>query len=489
MNPTPASPPAPVDAPARRADWGRYLGRPGRSLTRRLIWLASAWILVALVIAAVVLTQAFQESALRRLGDMLDETIDEIVVAASRTGEGEVVPQIQDARTLRLLSGKYWQILEVQPDGRMVSIARSTSLWTYDLSLPADLPFRLDKAFGEVITYNTLGPKDDPATREPLRVAASMKSIPRRENPVIFLAAIDRSEVDADTRQFATVTWVALLVLGFGLVAAVFIQVQVGLRPLYDLRNEIAAVRKGRSARIERAYPLEIQPLAEQVNRLLDHNQEVVERQRTHVGNLAHALKTPISVMLAEAGTAEGQLPELVRRQTKVMQGQVDHHLRRARAAARAAHGLGETTPVPEVLDELAVMIEQVFRDKGAEIDWRAPDDLAFLGERQDLQEILGNLIENAAKFATRRVRVSAGASGLGQMIVVVEDDGPGLPADQREEVMKRGARLDESAPGSGLGLSIVEDLTRAYGGRLTLGDSEMGGLKAVLELPAAQTA
>ncbi|WP_292123498.1 sensor histidine kinase [Brevundimonas sp.] len=443
--------------------------------------------MVALVIAAIVLTQAFQESALRRLGDMLDETIDEIVVAASRTGESEAVPQIQDARTLRLLSGKYWQILEVRPDGRLVSIARSTSLWNYDLALPADLPQRLDAAFGEVITFNTLGPKDEPALREPLRVAASMKSIPRREHPVIFLAAIDRSEVDADTRQFARLTWAALLILGFGLVAAVFLQVRIGLRPLYDLRNEIAAVRKGLSARIERAYPMEIQPLAEQVNRLLDHNQEVVERQRTHVGNLAHALKTPISVMLAEAGTAEGQLPELVRRQTRVMQGQVDHHLRRARAAARAAHGLGERTDVSEVLDELAVMIEQVFRDKQVEIDWRAPDDLVFLGERQDLQEILGNLIENAAKFGKRRVRVTAGDSGLGQMVVVVEDDGAGLAVDQREGVMKRGARLDESAPGSGLGLSIVDDLTRAYGGRLTLGDSDMGGLKVVLELPAAR--
>ena len=468
---------------SRRQDWGRWFGRPGRSLTRRLIWLASAWILVALVVAALVLTQAFQESALRRLGVMLNETIDEIVVAASRTPENEVVPQIQDARTLRLLSGKYWQILEAQPDGRLVSIARSTSLWSYDLTLPSDLPQRLDAAFGDVITFNTIGPKDDAETREPMSVAASMKSIPRHEHPVIFIAAIDRSEVDADTRQFARLTWTAMLILGLGLVSAVFIQVRVGLRPLFDLRDEIADVRKGKSARIGRSYPLEIQPLAEQVNRLLDHNQEVVERQRTHVGNLAHALKTPISVMLAEAGTTPGDLPELVRRQTKVMQGQVDHHLRRA----RAAHGLGETTPVAEVLDELAVMIEQVFRDKNVEIDWRAPDNLSFLGERQDLQEILGNLIENAAKFSKRRVRVSAGGSGLGQMILVVEDDGPGLPADQRDTVMQRGARLDESAPGSGLGLSIVDDLTRAYGGRLNLADSDMGGLKAVLELPAAQ--
>ncbi|MFN7109193.1 MAG: sensor histidine kinase [Brevundimonas sp.] len=474
-------------AVSSRKDWGRWFGRPGRSLTRRLIWLASAWILVALVVAALVLTQAFQESALRRLGAMLNETIDEIVVGASRTPQGDVVAQIQDARTLRLLSGKYWQIMEVRPDGRLISLARSNSLWSYDLTLPADLPDRLDAAFGDVITFNTTGPKDDDVTREPLRVAASMKSIPRHEHPVIFIAAIDRSEVDADTRQFARVTWTAMLILGLGLVSAVFIQVRIGLRPLFDLRDEIADVRKGKSARIGRSYPLEIQPLAEQVNRLLDHNQEVVERQRTHVGNLAHALKTPISVMLAEAGTTQGDLPELVRRQTKVMQGQVDHHLRRARAAARAAHGLGETTPVAEVLDELAVMIEQVFRDKNVEIDWRAPDSLSFLGERQDLQEILGNLIENAAKFSKRRVRVSAGGSGLGQMILVVEDDGPGLPADQRDTVMQRGARLDESAPGSGLGLSIVDDLTRAYGGRLNLADSDMGGLKAVLELPAAQ--
>lgn len=477
-------------APARSGgyDWGRLFGRPGQSLTRRLIWLASTWILLALVIAALALTHAFQESALRRLGAMLNETIDEIVVAASRTPPGEKVEQIQDARTLRLLSGKYWQILEVHPDGRLTPLARSTSLWNYDLNLPADLPQRLELAFGDVITFNTNGPKDEARKPEPLRVAATMKTIPRHDRPVVFLAALDRSEVDADTRQFATLTWIALLVMGAGLVSAVFIQVRFGLRPLFDLRNEIAAVRKGRAARIVHNYPLEIQPLAEQVNRLLDHNQEVVDRQRTHVGNLAHALKTPISVMLAEAGNEEGALPELVRRQTRIMQGQVDHHLRRARAAARAAHGLGEKTPVPEVLDELAVMIEQVFRSKDVEIDWRAPDDLAFLGERQDLQEILGNLIENAAKFSRRRVRVSAGGNGLGQMVVVVEDDGPGLPADLRDEVMKRGSRLDESAPGSGLGLSIVDDLTRAYGGRLTLNDSDMGGLKAVLELPAAET-
>jgi signal transduction histidine kinase len=464
---------------ARRAfGWFR---RPGRSLTRRLIWLASGWIILALAITGFFLTSLFQESALRRLGSMLSQTIDELVVATTATPQGVTVAEIRDSQTLRVFSGKYWAVAENAADGRLRMVARSTSLWDSDLSVPDDLPPRLTQAFGQTISYNAVGPAG-----EPLRVAASMKQLPGRNAPVVFLAGIDRSAVDADTRQFATVTWVTLLILGLGLVLAVFIQVQVGLRPLYELRNEIASVRKGKAARIARAYPLEIEPLAQQVNRLLDHNQETVERQRTHVGNLAHALKTPIAVMLAEAGTSPGMLPDMVRRQTKVMQDQVDHHLRRARAAARAAHGLGESTPVPEVLDEMAVMLERVFASKGVEIDWRAPDDLTFLGERQDLQEILGNLMENAGKWSKRRVRVSAGPSGLGQMVVVVEDDGTGLPADRREEVLKRGARLDEDAPGSGLGLSIVDDLTRAYGGRVTLADSDMGGLKVVLELPAA---
>ncbi|WP_084176048.1 ATP-binding protein [Brevundimonas bacteroides] len=475
-----------TDETAAGAGWGRFIGRPGRSLTRRLIWLASAWIVVALAATGWILTTQYQESAFRRLGDMLSDTIDEVVIATVATPDGVTVAEIRDAPTLRGLSGKYWMVAEVLPDGAVRVLARSPSLAGETLYIAPELPARLQASMGDLLTYNDPGILRPPQ-RQPLRIAASLKTLPGRTEPVVFMAGIDRSDIEADTREFAAYVWIALLALGVGLVIAVFLQVQIGLRPLFALRNEIANVRKGRAARIEHAYPLEIQPLAEQVNRLLDHNQEVVERQRTHVGNLAHALKTPLSVMLAEAEGKIDPLAEIVRRQTEVMKGQVDHHLRRARAAARAAHGLGERTPVGEVIDEMAVMLERVFQSKDVEIDWRAPDDLAFLGERQDLQEILGNLMENACKWSTRRVRVSAGASGLGQMIAVVEDDGPGLPEDQRAAVLKRGTRLDEDAPGSGLGLSIVDDLTRAYGGRLTLGASDLGGLKAVLELPAAE--
>lgn len=465
-----------------KPSWGRWFGRPGGSLTRRLIWLASGWILLALIITGLVLTSVFQESALRRLGNSLSDIIDEAVVAGFISHDGQVeIGDIRDARSQRLLSGKYWMVAEVDQAGRLRVLDRSISLGEADLDYGADLAGRLEKGLGQIISYNAEeGPKG-----EPLRIAASMKVLPGRVQPVVFFAGIDRSDVDADTRHFATVTWVSMLLLGLGLVTAVFVQVRVGLRPLFDLGNEISDVRKGTVNRIEGQYPAEIAPLADQVNRLLAHNQETVERQRTHVGNLAHALKTPLAVMLAEAGSQEGMLPDIVRRQSKVMQDQVDHHLRRARAAARAAHGLGERTPVGDVIDELAVMLERVFEHKNVEIDWRAPDELAFRGERQDLQEILGNLIENASKWSRRRVRISAGPSVPGQMIVVVEDDGPGLPAEQRDAALKRGTRMDEDTPGTGLGLSIVDDLTKAYGGRVTLGDSDMGGLKVMLDLPA----
>ena len=471
--------------------WGRWFGRPGRSLTRRLIWLASAWIIVALVLTGWALTNQYQESALRRLGNVLADTIDQVVLATNARTDGALaVGEVLDDRTQAALSGKYWAVAELGPDGRLRVLVRSPSLAGENLTIPGDLPGRLTAARGAVLSYNDpdgLRPGGEGPLGAPLRVAASMKQLPGRAAPVVFLAGIDRSNIDRDTQQFATFTLTALLILGLGLVIAVFLQVQIGLRPLYALRNEIADVRKGKAARIVRSYPVEIQPLAEQVNRLLDHNQETVERQRTHVGNLAHALKTPLSVMLAEAGTQQGLLPEIVRKQTEVMKAQVDHHLRRARAAARAQM-LGEVTPIEPVLDEMAVMLERVFEDKGVVIDWRAPEGLAFRGERQDLQELLGNLMENACKWSRRRVRVSAGATGLGQMVVVVEDDGPGLPEDQREAALQRGSRMDETTPGSGLGLSIVVELTRAYGGRISLADSELGGLRAVLELPAAET-
>lgn len=450
------------------------------SLTGRLIWLASGWSLLALILTGFLLTTAFRDSAIRRLERVLEATDREVVSVTRVQGGSIITPPVQDARTLRAYSGKYWSVVEPVGDG-FRSLTRSESLFDYALPAPMPGPQPILASPGVPYFYNAIGPDE-----QPLRVLAIARTLPNREAPVIFVTALDRSEIDQDASNFAALTWTALGLLGAGLIAAVFLQVRIGLRPLYDLGTALASVRRGKAQRLAGTYPREISPLAEELNALLDHNQEVVERQRTHVGNLAHALKTPLAVMLTEAGAGDGLLADTVRRQAALMKAQVDHHLQRARAAARAQHA-GQSTPVGEVLDELASLLERVFQSRDVEIDWRAPEDLAFRGERQDLQEILGNLLENACKWCRSRVKVTAVPSGLGRLTLTVEDDGPGLPEDQRETVLKRGARLDEAAPGTGLGLSIVDELVKSYSGRITLGVAELGGLSVTLELPMAE--
>ena len=457
------------------------LRRP--SLVRRLVLLAVGWSLAALVITAVVLAFLFQQAAIRRVDQGLHVLIDNLVRYSTVDSQTQEVfaPPLTDERALAAYSGVYWEIAYPTPDGRVVPSTRSYSLFDSALKTPPDLIARFKAEPGKAIAYDTRGPLN-----EPLRARAQQNYLPGRTQPVIFLAAEDRTAVDRDVQGFVAATAVAFLLLGGGLISAIFIQVRVGLRPLFDLRREVASVRRGKAERLAGTYPFELTPLAEELNALVAHNQEVLERQRTHVGNLAHALKTPISVMLTEAGQRPGPLADLVARQAEAMRQQVDHHLRRARAAARA-QGQGERTSVVEVIDELSRMLERIFRDKGVAIDWDAADDLYFLGERQDLLEIAGNAMENACKWGRAKVRVRAEAVAEERLRLTVEDDGPGLPEEGREAVLQRGARLDESAPGSGLGLSILAELARAYRGTLKLDTSPLGGLRLEVELPRAE--
>jgi signal transduction histidine kinase len=357
---------------------------------------------------------------------------------------------------------------------------RSRSLWDRAISLPPGGLDALAKAPGEMIFYDSEGP-----LKQPLRVAATQADLQGVSRPVIFMAAEDRSLIDRNVRRFDTTIAVAVVALGAGLLAAVIVQVRIGLRPLFALRREVAAIRGGQSERIAGRYPSELEPLAAELNALLTHTQEVVERQRTHVGNLAHALKTPLAVLTTEAEQRPGPLAEVVLRQAATMGQQVDHHLRRARAAARA-QGQGERTAVAPVLEDLARTLERIFQTRLAEIEWDCPEALFFVGERHDLMEIAGNVLENACKWCAGRVRVEAVAVSPRQFSLTVEDDGPGLPEGGRGEVLRRGARLDERTPGSGLGLAIVDDLARAYGGSVTLSESPWGGLKVVILLPKA---
>jgi signal transduction histidine kinase len=452
-----------------------------RSLVGRLVWLAAGWSVMLLIATGVGLSLDFRNHAYGEFERGLVEDIDSLLAGSTVADDGEVVaPFLTDARATRAYSGKYWQVFDPKKGPGMTEAVRSRSLWDQSLTTPPDVVARLATARNQTLFFNTLGP-----LQQPLHAGARMIALPGRANPVVFLVAEDRGPIDRDIRKFEITTFIFLLLLGAGLVAAVVIQVRVGLHPVFAMGREIADVRRGKAQRLTGRYPSELSPLAAEMNALLDHNQEVVERQRTHVGNLAHALKTPISVMLAEAESAPGPLAEVVTRQAEAMRDHVERHLRRARAAARL-QGSGESTPVEPVLAELARTLERIFQDKGVMVEVDAPLDLAFLGERQDLQELAGNVLENACKWCRELVTVEARADGPQWLLLVVEDDGRGLKPEQRAEVLKRGARLDESAPGSGLGLAIVDELARAYGGGLELSDSPLGGLKITLKLPQA---
>ncbi|MFT4074247.1 MAG: ATP-binding protein [Asticcacaulis sp.] len=467
--------PAPVVIAAGKL-WRRLTRRD--SLVGRLIRLASVWFICSLVITGIALTAYFHEVTMNRFQERVGQLADNLFSVVNIDANGIDTSRFVDARSVIIHSGLYWQVGEVDAKGVLAAPVTSRSLWNEQLALPAKVLADAKAHNGTSVFYNGAGP-----VGEPLRVAVIYSMVGGKA--YVFMAGEDSTPVERDVRTFAFLTAGALIVLALGSLAAIFVQVRVGLRPLFDLTGEIAAVQGGRQQRLTKTYPAEITPVAAQLNAFLDYSQEVVERQRMHVGNLAHALKTPLSVLMATAGEAEGVLPETMRKQAETMRAQVDHHLRRARAAARS-QAMGERTPVEPVFDELAVMLEQVFQDKGVVIDWRAPEALAFRGEKQDLQEIAGNLLENACIWCQRKVRITADFLEADQtMNLAIEDDGPGLDESRFDEVLKRGARLDESVPGSGLGLSIVDELVRAYGGQLRFERSVWGGLKVVAKLPA----
>ena len=451
-----------------------------RSLVGRLIRLAAVWFICALMIIGCGLTFLFHREALDRFQVGVSKMAYNLFVETDVDNAGHlVIPNRVDPADYAIYSGVYWQVGELNDQGMLID-AKSRSLWNERLPLPVATAAALRQyPPGKTLFYNARGPRG-----VPLRVAVIYSMI--SGHALVFIAGENSASMEHDVENFGLITAAALLVLAVGSLAAIYFQVRIGLRPLFDLTDELANTQRGAQQRLIKAYPAEIQPVATQINAFLDYSQEVVERQRTHVGNLAHALKTPLSVLITSAGEDAGPLNETVRRQAELMRGQVDHHLRRARAAARS-QSMGERTLVEPVFDELAVMLEQVFHDKGVTIDWRAPDDLAFRGERADLQEIAGNLLENACIWCRRKVRIvadfDAPAHGLD---LGIEDDGPGLPEERFDEVLKRGARLDESVPGSGLGLSIVDELVRAYGGTMKFERSQLGGLRVQVRLPGA---
>ncbi|UGY01882.1 sensor histidine kinase [Bradyrhizobium quebecense] len=455
----------------------------GSSLATRLFVSATAWVVVILAITGVILSSVYRDATERAFDRRLNLYL-RTLIAEVATPDEPADRQFQSLGEPLFdlpLSGWYWQI--TRTDTEKGETRASRSLW--DKKLP-----KLEEHGAELTAAGVrLGYVDGPEGQS-LRVVERPVDL-GADGKFLVSVAGDATEIFDETRSFDYYLGGTFAALGIVLLLTTIFQVRYGLAPLKRISDAIADIRSGRAERLEGRFPVEIAPLARETNALIDANREIVERSRTHVGNLAHAIKTPLSVIVNEAGSHAGDpFASKVLEQADLMRDQVAHHLERARIAARATI-VSTITDVAPVIEALRRTMEKIHRDRDLAIEAKADPAARFRGERQDLEEMVGNLVDNACKWAASQVFIEVSvvppeASGAGPRLrIVVDDDGRGLSEAERAQVARRGQRLDESKPGSGLGLSIVTDLAGLYGGSLTLNDAPIGGLRAELVLPA----
>jgi signal transduction histidine kinase len=461
----------------------RLAGSSAPSIAARLLVFSTVLSLAILLVAGLVLSTIYRGTAEARFDEQLGAYLRVLVADiatpgdASRTDPGQLgLPQFELP-----LSGWYWQITRLGEEAPEIKSSRS--LYTSRLPKLADLG--IEAGLGGARAGYAQGPDE--------RVLRILERVIDAGDDGLYLVqvAATTSDLDAEIGRFQFGLAFTFALLALALAGSSVLQVLYGLKPLRQLREAVAAIRRGDAERIGGAFPQEIAPLAEELDLLVTANRNVVERARTQVGNLAHALKTPLSVIINEAAQDHGPLAEKVEEQAAVMRDQVARYLDRARAAV-SAQGIGLATEVEPVIAGLLRTFEKIYADRVVTFSASVRGNPRFQGERQDLEEMIGNLVDNAGKWAQSRVMVTVApdpARGLDTRAyfrVTIDDDGPGLEAELRDKALERGKRLDETKPGSGLGLSIVADLATLYRGALMLEKSPAGGLRAMLVLPAA---
>ncbi len=445
------------------------------SLTLRMIALAAAWIVPLLVVGGFALDDVLSSAIRRNFDDQLNYAATALIATAEigPNGEARSSRPLSDQRFLEPYSGLYWQ----------VSVAgaepfRSRSLWDRALAWKA----KEDCSAG--CFYNSANFHD-----EPLRVVERDAVLPGANTVFHFQVAQVSRDLDEQVKALRSTLWWSLSLLGLGLLILAALQSTYGLWPLRQVSRAVAAIRSGAATRVAGRFPPEIGPMVAELNELLDDNAAQAEAAKLHAGNLAHALKTPMSVLLGAAQGGDPDLAALVVGQTAIMQRHVDHQLARARAAGRRTASTARAEVWP-ALEGLVRTLTRIHTGRGVVIDLAGDRTAAFRGERQDFEEMVGNLLDNAAIYGGGRVfvTVSTATHADGPAVVIaIEDDGPGIPPASREALFERGARLDTGKPGTGLGLAIVRDVAEIYGGSVTLGESEdLGGLCVTLTLPAA---
>jgi signal transduction histidine kinase len=445
-----------------------------RSLRARLVIGAFIWITAGVSAAGIFISALFRQHATELTDSEMRGHLDELasLIDISPEGEPELYRTLSDPRFSQMGSGYSWQ---VSRDGKR--LIKSTSAATDDLPIPSDALANgemkkrdIANGAGHLIVYETLfAPVSG---TEPLRIQVN----------------VDSGIIDRVLRTFNISLAISLGLLAVALSTAAALQVVFGLQPMTRLGRALRAIRSGKATHLPKAFPLEVQPVVDDLNSLIDVNGQMVVRARAQAGNLAHALKTPLAVLADEADRLEqrgqAEAAQIILQQCQRMQRQIDYQIARARAAAsRSVPGVN--APLPPAVANIVSAMKRLYAAKDIAFDVNIDPDCIAMCDPMDLNEMLANLIDNACKWSTKRVAITGHIDRrANQVIVTVEDDGAGLPLEGREMVFQIGKRLDERVPGSGLGLAIVRDLAQLYGGEIRLEDSTYGGLKAVLRLP-----
>jgi len=440
-------------------------------LTTRIIVLSIFGIVATLLVTALLITWLYRDHIEQHYDAHLFTHVEELIAAVTVAPNGAIEPfrEPSDPRFHRRNSGWYWQVMAGNR-----SLASSPSLGDRSLDIGA-----LD--FDENHDVQTL----EDVGGGTLRARVVHISQGNLQDPVTIVATAPQMQIMDDVADFRTHILLSFLVVAVGLSIAVFFQVSVALRPLRAIRACITEIQSGAINRLPKNFPVDVQPVVDKLNALLDHNETLLKRARTQLADLAHVLNTPLTVIRNEARNLASREGQLILDQAHAMSANLDHYLSRARISGQS-DVLGYQTSIKSVVEDLRFAVERIYRDRDIRVKLCSKGDCRFRGEVQDLEEMLGNLIDNACKWAHNRVEVRCRLDE-DRLFLSIEDDGPGIAEKDLETALQRGRKLDESTPGYGQGLSIVKDIADLYGGELRLGRSALGGLLAELELPAAR--
>ena len=463
-----------------------------KSITRYLLINASIWAIIVAFASGLLLSEIFRSSALQAFDEQLDIVLKILVgdIAGQGIEDTELKPPtiVGEPRFGLPLSGWYWTISRADNEEIILS---SESLVGGTFSILPDTVTSLTDALGA--SAEGIGPNGE-------RVRILQRQISFAQgNRLIVRVTGNLETLEARVSAFQARAWTIMALFGAILLTVSTFLARMALRPLNEMSEQVRKVAEGEASAIEGTYPVEIAGLVDEANLLIESNKETLERARTQVGNLAHALKTPLSVIANETRKVEDKHADLIQIQCELMKDQIQLYLERARIAARRSV-IGTSTDIEPVMSRMVSAMRKIHSDKSICYESGYEPALSFRGEEQDLEELVGNLLDNACKWSAHTVSVAFELAKENQtrlpdarlssnthhwVTITIEDDGPGMSEDQIAIATQRGQRLDESISGSGLGLSIVEEIASLYQGKLILRRSELGGLKAVLHLPA----